>query len=195
MSDLSWHDGSWLNRPASVHIGKQLVVGSESGSDFWQGTYYDFHRDSGHALLFPIRQGQAMEVTFIADFGQLYDQAGVLVRGGARAWCKAGLEVVDHVPHIGAVATAPISDWSAAPAPEWAGATVTVRASWQRDALIIRCRTPDTAWRFLRLVPFAMDDALAGPYCASPEHAGLEVRFLSARTTPADASLHDPPAS
>jgi regulation of enolase protein 1 (concanavalin A-like superfamily) len=190
--DLTQGDADWLNPPAdSASDGGHLVVTTREGSDFWRTTGYDFVRDDGHALLAPFPPGTAVEVAFVADFSGLFDQAGVLVRVDAETWIKAGVEVSDGEPQLGAVVTHGTSDWSLAPVPEWAGREVTVRASRAGDAVTVRARCEDGPWRMVRLAwldPAA--DARAGLFCCSPRRAGLEVRFTRFATGPADASLH-----
>jgi uncharacterized protein len=188
----SWQSGQWLNAPRAVVVdGDDLLVTAEAGSDLWQGTFYGFHRDSGHALLGRFLPSSAIEVSFLIDYSALYDQAGLLVRVGEHTWVKAGIEISDGVPQLSAVVTYGTSDWSTAPVPGWSGAEVTVRASWAQDALILRARAAGEPWRMLRLASFpATDAATAGPYCCAPEREGLTVRFTGWRTTDADAALH-----
>jgi len=188
----SWHVGAWLNPPqAATVIGDDLFVTAASGSDFWQQTAYGFRRDSGHALLAPFGEGRAVEVSFVVDYGELYDQAGLLVRVDERNWIKAGVEVSDGAPQLSAVVTRGTSDWSVAPVPGWAGSEVTVRASWTGEALTLRACVAGQPWRMLRLAPFlGSAAATAGPYCCAPEREGLTVRFTGWRTTDADAALH-----
>jgi uncharacterized protein len=191
-SNLPWSGGSWLNPPAGTAVdGGDLLVTTREGSDFWRTTSYGFVRDDGHALLVLFPPGTAMEVGFVADFAEPYDQAGVFVRADAAHWIKAGVEVSDGQPQLGAVVTRDTSDWSLAPVPEWAGREVTVRASRAGDAVTVRARCEDGPWRTIRLAwldPAA--EASAGPFCCSPEHAGLTVRFTRMATGPADVSLH-----
>jgi regulation of enolase protein 1 (concanavalin A-like superfamily) len=188
---MQWESVDWLNPPAAVRVeGGELVVTAKAGSDFWQGTYYGFHRDSGHALLAGFQQGQAIEVSFVLDYDQLYDQAGLLVRADELTWVKAGVEISDGLPQLSAVATHGVSDWSTAEVADWAGKVVTVRASWDKDALILRAHAGDDQRRMLRLVPFSAAEASAGPFLAAPEREGLTVRFTNWRTTDADVSLH-----
>ncbi|MCX4969995.1 DUF1349 domain-containing protein [Streptomyces sp. NBC_00654] len=183
---------TWLNPPqASVDRGADLLVTTRDRGDFWRTTSYGFVHDDGHALLTGLPGGSAVEVTFVADFDTLYDQAGVMVRVDERNWIKAGIELTDGVPHLGAVVTREVSDWSMAPVPEWAGRRVTVRASRAGDALTVRARCEDGPWRMVRLAPLDPDAvALAGPFCCSPQREGLEVRFTGFTTGPADRSLH-----
>ena len=171
--------------------GGVLVVTTRKGSDFWRTTAYGFDRDSGHALLVPFPDDCAVEITFDLDYEEQFDQAGVLVRASPTEWVKAGVEVSDRLPHVGAVATRQLSDWSLAPVPDWAGRQVTIRASRSGDALTLRARVADGRWQLVRVAPVpAGAEVLVGPYCCSPTRAGLQVRFGDLRFTPADAELH-----
>jgi len=188
----SWRPGKWLNPPpAAIVVGDDLLVTAAAGSDFWQETSYGFRRDSGHALLAPFEEETAVEVSFVVDYSELYDQAGLLVRVNERTWIKAGVEVSDGLPQLSAVVTHGRSDWSVAPVPTWAGTEVTVRASWTSGTLTLRACAAGNPWRLLRLAPFLSGAiASAGPYCCAPEREGLTVRFTGWRTTDADAGLH-----
>lgn len=188
-----WKSGTWINPPpTAVEEGGALVVTAARGSDFWQQTSYGFRRDSGHALLASFAPESAVEVTFLVDYGSLYDQAGVLIRVDEATWIKAGLEVSDGAPQVAAVVTlGGASDWSMAPVPEWAGREVTLRASWSGDALTVRARAAGEAWRMLRLAPLPIGSlAAAGPYCCAPERDGLTVRFSNWQFGAVDAALH-----
>ena len=193
---LQWDAGSWLNEPASrVDDVGHLHVTAEQGSDFWQVTSYGFRRDSGHALLYPLAQDEAVEVTFIADFPQLYDQAGALLRVDETTWIKAGIEHTDGVPHLSAVVTHGSSDWSTFPVPDWNGREVTIRMSRTGDAVTVRGRVEAEPWVMIRLAFLdAAAVTTAGPFCAAPERPGLTVRFTVARLGSADAGLHEPPS-
>ena len=153
---------------------------------------YGFVRDGGHALLTAFPAGTSVEVTFTPAFETLYDQAGLFVRGDAETWIKAGVEMSDGCPQLGAVVTNGSSDWSLAPVPEWMGRRVTIRASRAGDAVTVRARCEDEPWRMIRLAPFPADaTASAGPFCCAPERSGLRVRFHGFTTGPADRSLHE----
>jgi regulation of enolase protein 1 (concanavalin A-like superfamily) len=193
---LPWDAGTWLNEPTSrVDGAGQLQVTADEGSDFWQVTSYGFRRDSGHALLYPLAQDEAIEVSFLADFTHLYDQAGALLRVDEETWIKAGIEHTDGVPQLSAVVTRGSSDWSTFPVPDWNGRLVTIRMSRTGDAVTVRGRVEAEPWVMIRLAP--LDPAAvtsAGPFCAAPERSGLTVRFTGARLGPADTGLHQPPA-
>jgi regulation of enolase protein 1 (concanavalin A-like superfamily) len=193
MTKVAWSRGTWLNPPASAEEQDgALVAVSADRTDFWRTTGYGFVHDDGHALLAPFPNGSAVEVAFVGDFREQFDQAGVLVRVTPETWMKAGIEFCDGLPQLGAVVTHGMSDWSQSPAPEdWAGREVTVRVSRSGDALTVRGRCEDGPWRMIRLAPLAPEaEALAGPTFCSPSRAGLQVRFTRFDHGPADESLH-----
>ncbi|MEU2663325.1 DUF1349 domain-containing protein [Micromonospora sp. DT46] len=190
---VDWAEGEWWNEPVRVENGPagELLVQPAEGSDLWRHTSYGFVHDDAPALLAPLPAGEAMEVAFVLDYGEQFDQAGVLVRVDDRNWVKAGVEVSDGEPQVGAVVTREVSDWSVAGVPRWAGREVTVRVSRDGDALTVRARADDEPWRLVRLAPLAPDAvATAGPYCCSPTRAGLRIRFTGWRRGLADAALH-----
>ncbi|MFG2101862.1 DUF1349 domain-containing protein [Micromonospora echinaurantiaca] len=190
---VDWTEGGWWNEPLRVEDGPagELLVEPADGSDLWRHTSYGFMHDDAPALLAPFPAGSAVEVSFRLDYTGQFDQAGVLVRVDERTWVKAGVEVSDGQPQVGAVVTREFSDWSVAPVPEWVGREITVRASRAGDALTVRARAGGEPWRLVRLAPLAPEAvATAGPYCCAPTRAGLRVRFTGWRRGPADAALH-----
>ncbi|MEU4676845.1 DUF1349 domain-containing protein [Micromonospora sp. NPDC023737] len=190
---VDWSTGSWLHQPVSVAGTPEggLVVEPSAGSDLWRHTSYGFVHDDAPALLAPLPTGTAVEVSFRLEWTEQFDQAGVLVRVDERNWIKAGVEVSDGQPQVGAVVTRELSDWSVAPVPEWAGREVTVRASRAGDALTVRARVAGEPWRLVRLAPLPPEaEVSAGPFCCSPTRGGLVVRFTGWRQGPADAALH-----
>ncbi|MCG7376557.1 DUF1349 domain-containing protein [Paenibacillus sp. ACRSA] len=189
--------GTWTTEPVASRMeGERLIVEAKEGSDFWEKTYYGFVHQSGHALLEPWEGNEAIEVSFdLSSFTELYDQAGLMLWHGSNQWIKAGVEVNDGVVHVGAVVTDGYSDWSLSPVPEWGGRIVTIRASYHNEAVVIRARTDEHAWRTIRVARFAYSEKKqAGPFLCSPKRAGFEVTFTKWRSTAPDEDLHtDPP--
>jgi regulation of enolase protein 1 (concanavalin A-like superfamily) len=192
LTDVPWAAGRWTTAPAAVAQQEtDLLVTAVAGSDAWRRTAYGFTHDDAHGLLAPMPETGAVEVTFAAAFSAQFDQAGVLLRVDEATWVKAGVELADGAPQVGAVVTAGSSDWSVAPVPDWAGRRVTVRLSRSGDAVTVRARVDDEPFRLVRVAPFPVGvAAMAGPYCCAPSRAGLTVRFHAWRTGPADAALH-----
>ncbi|KRF33840.1 DUF1349 domain-containing protein [Yonghaparkia sp. Soil809] len=169
-----------------------LVAEAAEGSDWWRDTAYGFRHEDGHALLRPWDAGTAVEVSFVLDgFAGQFDQAGMLVRVDDEHWIKAGVELSDGHPQLGAVVTVGASDWSTGRVDEWIRSVVTIRASRLADAVVIRARaTDDDEWRLVRVARFPNESASIGPMLCAPTRAGLRVRFVDWRTAAEDAALH-----
>ena len=168
-----------------------LVVTAAEGSDAWRVTAYGFVHDSEHALLAPFPEGSAMEVEFSADFSAQFDQAGIFVRVSAERWVKAGVELADRIPSVGAVVTDGRSDWSLAPVPSWAGRRVLVRVSRSGDALTVRAGPAGGPMQLVRVLPFEPGlVATAGPFLCAPTRPGLSVAFHAWRHGEPDDHLH-----
>ncbi|MCU0266531.1 MAG: DUF1349 domain-containing protein [Actinomycetia bacterium] len=185
---VRWDEGDWSTPPTEVRTdGTDLVVVCAEGSDLWRTTSYGFVHDDGHGLLVDLPDEAAVEVAFVFTGDQQFDQAGVLVRADERHWVKAGVEIADGQPQVGAVVTRQVSDWSTWPVPGWAGREINVRASRDGDALVVRARAGDEPWHLVRVAP--LDPALpwrAGPFCCAPSRSGFEVRFTRWTIGPAD---------
>lgn len=170
---------------------EHLDVTAAEGSDAWRQTAYCFVHDTEHALLAPLNVGEAMEVSFRAQWQGQFDQAGVFVRIDDQHWVKSGLEYADDHLGLGAVVTADRSDWSVGYVDEWHDRQITVRVSRWTDAVIMRASADDGPWRLVRVAPFNGDAAAsAGPFLAAPTRAGFTVRFTRWARTSADTALH-----
>jgi regulation of enolase protein 1 (concanavalin A-like superfamily) len=181
-------DMNWFNPPAKAEMrdGRLQVLSSQQ-TDFWQGTYYGFHRDNGHFLHRPRGGDFTAEVTFIGHYEELYDQAGLMIRADATHWMKCGIEYTDGAKHFSVVVTNGNSDWSAFRL-DHDFDRISVRVTRNGDALFIQYRTDRmTEWRMARLAYFdpAFEEVLVGPAFCSPQREGFEAEFL-------DFSLTDP---
>jgi len=131
--------GTWTHEPEAAGFdGDVFRVTAVEGSDAWRTTSYGFVHDSEHALLQPTDGPFSVEASFVLDYTEQFDQAGVFLRVDEQAWIKAGVEFSDGAPQLGAVVTRGFSDWSVSPVPEWVGRVVTVRASRDGDAVTVR---------------------------------------------------------
>jgi regulation of enolase protein 1 (concanavalin A-like superfamily) len=185
---------TWFNPPpfAEERNGALLVRSGEK-TDFWQGTYYNFHRDDGH-FLHQERSGDfTAEVTFSARYEALYDQAGLMVRADAAHWMKCGIEYTDGARHFSVVVTNGNSDWSAFRL-DHDFDRITVRATRNGDALFVQYRTDGmNEWRMARLAWFdpAFRNVSVGPVFCSPQRAGFEAVFHDyALTDPVSRDIH-----
>lgn len=192
MQRIDWSQGRWTHEPVrAVPDADALVVQAVEASDAWRTTSYGFVHDTEHALLRPFPTGTAVEVAFVCELTEQFDQAGVFVRVDDETWVKAGVELSDGLPQLGAVVTHRFSDWSVAPVPQWQGRVVTVRVSRAGDALTVRARVDDEPFRMVRVAYLPPDAAAeAGPLICAPSRAGFTVRFVSWAVGDADVSLH-----
>jgi regulation of enolase protein 1 (concanavalin A-like superfamily) len=193
--DIPWNQGNWRNAPVSVAETStgRLRVEAVQGSDAWQRTSYGFQRDSEHGLLRPFELDTAVEVEFVADMSQQFDQAGVVVRVDEDHWVKAGTEFADGVLRLSTVVTDVYSDWSTAPVPHWQDRKVTIRASWAAGALSVRAKAEGEEFELIRLAPWSPHEnamVVAGPYLCAPERGGFTAEFTGWKVGPRDAALH-----
>jgi regulation of enolase protein 1 (concanavalin A-like superfamily) len=183
--------GIWLNPPVATSldsVGFHVTTALES--DFWRQTSYGFIHESGHALLNDFPQDSAIELSWILNYDQQFDQAGLFIYSDERNWIKAGIEYADGAPQLGAVVTIENSDWSVAPVDQWMGKEVHLRVSRSGDALTIRAKA-DGEWKLVRLAPLdPRRQWKAGLHAASPTRAGMVVTFTSISYGPADSELH-----
>ena len=184
-------EGTWLNEPLSIEPSSTGVfITAQENSDFWRTTSYGFIHDSGHALLTDFPQDSAIEVSWVLDYDQQFDQAGLMVWSDEKNWIKAGVEYADGAPQLGAVVTNEYSDWSVAPVAQWMNKEVHLRISRSGDALTIRARC-DGEWQLVRLAPLDPNKKWsAGIHLASPTRSGLTVQFTSLTRGNPDESLH-----
>ncbi len=189
-----WRTADWLNTPRSCQAFSDgtLEVVTDSQTDFWRKTHYGFIRDSGHFLGFATSASFTAQVRVNADFRELYDQAGIMVRLNEETWLKAGIEYNDGMPMISSVLTHGTSDWapscfSGDPTDFWLRVTVS------DGVLRLQYSTDGMTWPLLRLAPFpAAQSYTVGPTCCTPQRQGLRVRFSEwSLSQPLGRDLHD----
>ena len=191
MESIPWSEGEWTRPPVSLTVKDDfLIAEAAEGSDWWRTTSYGFIHDDGHALLRDFPQDSSMEVSFILNFSEQFDQCGVLIRSDEENWIKAAVEFSDGYPQLGAVVTQTRSDWSTGRVPEWIGKEVTVRVSRKGDALTVRAKA-DEDFRLVRVAPFdSRRSWKAGPMLCAPTRAGFISTITSWRVGEADSELH-----
>ena len=191
MESIPWSEGEWTRPPVSLTVKDDfLIAEAAEGSDWWRTTSYGFIHDDGHALLREFPQDSSMEVSFILNFSEQFDQCGILIRSDEENWIKAAVEFSDGYPQLGAVVTQTRSDWSTGRVPEWIGKEVTVRVSRKGDALTVRAKA-DEDFRLVRVAPFdSRRSWKAGPMLCAPTRAGFVSTITSWRVGEADSELH-----
>ena len=113
MNSIAWSAGTWTREPISIsEKNGAFVVEAAEGSDWWRTTAYGFIHNDGHALVKDFPQDSSMEVSFILDYKEQFDQCGIFISSDDENWIKAAIEFCDGFPQVGAVVTATMSDWS-----------------------------------------------------------------------------------
>ena len=191
MKTIAWSEGTWTREPVSIsEKSSSLEVEAAFDSDWWRTTAYGFIHDAGHALLRDFPHESAIEVSFILNYTEQFDQAGIFITSGDDQWIKAGVEYCDGYPQAGAVVTDVKSDWSVSRVPEWMDKEVTVRVSRSGDAVTVRAGL-DGDLRLLRVAPLDPSRTWsAGPMACAPTRTGLKVHFTKWSEGPADSELH-----
>jgi uncharacterized protein len=146
--------GLWLNPPPVFQqSADSLTLETGLETDFWRDTLYGFRRDSGHALLVPVLGDFTAYLSFQANYEELYDQAGLMLRQDEAHWVKAGIEFSDGILNMSVVVTSDKSDWSTCALSTF---TTAHRLRWTRrgDAVVIQFRNAENRWQLLRVAPF-----------------------------------------
>ncbi|MBA1246608.1 DUF1349 domain-containing protein [Pseudomonas luteola] len=188
-----WNHCKWLNEPSRWALeNDHLRVITDARTDFWRETYYGFIRDTGHWFHVAAGADFTAMVKIEGRFSELYDQAGLMIRLNNTTWCKAGIEVSDGQRLIGSVLTLGHSDWAVGALPGEPD-TFWLRATLKDNALRIQYSLDGQEWPLLRLTYFPGSSAVeVGPFCCTPERAGLEIVFSDFTVGPAlDKPLHD----
>lgn len=188
LENAAWHSEppEWSLEDGVLH------VTTGENTDFWQDTFYGFHRDDGHLLGAPVSGDFTAMVIFEGEYETLYDQAGLMMRVDARTWLKTGIEFSDDVTNFSVVITRDgRSDWSTTQVPRVSGPQ-TVRLTRTGGAVIVHFLGTEGAWHLLRLGDFAATgEVRLGPMACSPQRAGFRARFLSFEVGPAlEKPLH-----
>jgi regulation of enolase protein 1 (concanavalin A-like superfamily) len=191
MKKIAWSQGTWTRQPASVsELDGLLKFDSIEASDWWRITSYGFIHNDGHALVTDFPNESAMEVSFILDYTEQFDQCGIFLTADDENWIKAGVEFCDGYPQVGAVVTRTTSDWSSARIAQWVGKEVTVRASRSGDAITIRAGIGGDL-QLVRVAPLTSTLTWkAGPMACAPTRAGLVTTITGWSIGDKDQELH-----
>jgi uncharacterized protein len=184
---------TWLNEPAVWRsAGASLTLTTDRSTDFWRETHYGFTRDTGHFFGRETGGDFTAELRIQAQYRELYDQAGLMVRLSDDAWLKAGIELSDGKPMASSVLTCGKSDWATS---EYHGdaADFRMRVTVRAGVLRLQLSSDGRLWPLMRLCPFPVATSYrVGPMCCTPERAGLTVVFSDFRVTePTQKDLHD----
>jgi uncharacterized protein len=171
-------DATWLNAPAVSSVGMhEARFTTHADTDFWSATHYGFVRDSGHFLGVSVGGDFTATVQVRGAYRDKYDQAGLMIRADQNNWLKCGIEFVDGVAYLSAVATTNgFSDWSVAPAPmpEW----LDIRLTRSGDSVSLEFAPDGAQLSLARLAYFnPAPQVQVGPMACSPDGTGFDVQF------------------
>ncbi|MFI6812406.1 DUF1349 domain-containing protein [Nonomuraea sp. NPDC050328] len=174
----------WINPPREWVADGGLRVFCDPGTDLWRRTHYGYVYDTAHLFGRVLPGDLRLTATFAGEYGEQYDQAGVVLRIDERTWIKAGVEYVDGGLHLSTVVTREVSDWSVLPLPGAAG-PVTLDLRREGDAVFVRYGLDGAEpEEMVRLAYFPPEQpALAGVMAAAPAGKGFPVRFTDVRLT------------
>ena len=187
------HKASWHNEPPDWSLSdRMLSLVTGRNTDFWQDTFYGFHRDDGHFLGAPVAGDFTAIITFEGHYEVLYDQAGLMMRADQNNWLKAGIEFSDDVTNFSVVVTHDgHSDWSVIAVPRVSGPQK-IRLTRSGTALLVHHHGQDGGWHLMRVAHFP-DDRITqiGPMACSPQREGFETCFTSFEVgPPIESPLH-----
>ena len=184
----------WRHEPPfHEQRGEAMLVRTGKERDYWNNTFYGFRHLDGHFLATEVSGDFSLELTLIADYRRLYDQAGAMLWVDDNNWLKCGVEFTDGAMHFSVVVTRDDqSDWSVMPIATKPSEPVTLRLTRHAEALRVQLRQPDGGWRLVRLCYLRMPETVeAGPMTCSPTGEGLEVSFeRAAFLEPISRELH-----
>ena len=201
--------GRWINPPKKFRLGtSDVTLQTESGTDFWQRTFYGFRNSNAPAFLFDRSDNFTFLVSIECEYSTLFDQAGIIIWIDENNWIKASLEYEnEEFSRLGAVVTnAGYSDWSTRNSP--AVPRIEFRVSRRGPDFLIEART-GSDWEQLRIAHLsALGETtpetgttpsaalLPGPtvgvgiYACSPGDSHFEANFQQLTFSPSIWEMH-----
>jgi hypothetical protein len=170
----------WFHKPPQHKVENgRLHVTTAPNTDFWQGTYYGFHPDSGHCLLTKVTEDFSLSVRTEFFPQKQYDQCGLIVRGDEKNWIKASTEYENNNhSRLGSVVTN--NGWS-----DWATTDVSsnVQVRWYQiqsrlfsslKDFLIEYSDNGISWHQIRVAHLHgnFDSLSVGIYACSPNKTG-----------------------
>lgn len=173
-------DFYWLNEPEKYYFENELVIETEPGTDFWQGTHYGFRNDNGHALLTEISKDFSFTAKFKFEPEGKYDQCGIMLRLDSENWIKISTEYEDEeISRLGSVVTnLGFSDW----ATEDISSEITAvwyRVSRRGNDFLIENSFDGREWSQMRITHLHQDfeEIKVGVYACSPKDSSFKAKI------------------
>lgn len=172
----------WVNEPRNYTIEEnKIVIDTESGTDFWQRTYYGFQNDNAPALLKKIDQSYfSFLVKTEFDSKCRFDQCGVIVYQNSENWIKASIEYEnEEFQRLGSVVTnLGYSDWATTDIPA-SQKYMYYRVSRRGRDFCIENSFDGLNYKQMRIAHLfeAENEIQIGIYACSPEHSTFQAVF------------------
>jgi uncharacterized protein len=114
--EMSQFEGfHWFNKPLDYSLTDTgISIKTNSKTDFWQRTHYDFQKDDGHCLLKTISGDFSIVIQSRFHPEDQYDQCGLFARINNENWIKCSTEFESNqLSRLGSVVTnLGYSDWA-----------------------------------------------------------------------------------
>jgi uncharacterized protein len=175
LNDTLWE---WSREPVAWESTADSVAWRcPGGTDFWRKTEGVPSAHSGCALLTRVDGDFSLELVVHGEFGDRYDQVGLMVVASEERWLKAGIEV-DGELWLSAVHTRDESDWSRERWDETGAHLRAVRA----DGTIEVSGDSDGSQRIFRTL-YLDGPVGVGPYSCAPKGNGFQASAREVRVS------------
>ncbi len=175
----------WLNKPENFSISNNcLSMQTNSKTDFWQTTHYEFKRDNGHCLLNTISGDFSLVAKTQFEPEAQYDQCGLFARIDRNNWIKCSTEFESlELSRLGSVVTnLGFSDWASQ------NINSAVTSMWYRlsrtgEDFLIENSSDGTDWSQMRITHLHQLEKTidVGLYACSPVGDGFHCTFDNIR--------------
>ena len=185
---LAGRTSKWLNMPHQATVtDKRIVIHAEPGTDLWQNTYYNFTKNTGHALVAEADEECSFSVRAAREGSSLYDQCGVLVYLDGKNWAKVCMEYGDEsTQRLGSVVTSGgYSDWAWTELPGDID-VMYYRVSRLGDSFLFEASQDGKEYREMRIFHLRCKNAAVriGVFACCPTGDGMKAVFEEAAFTP-----------
>lgn len=112
---MDFTKGKWVFTPEEYEVTPTSVsIRTESGTDFWQRSYYGFRNDNAPALQIESEENFTFTAKATFDYQARFDQCGLVVYLDSDNWFKASIEYENKdYSRLGSVVTnLGYSDWA-----------------------------------------------------------------------------------
>ncbi|SHF20215.1 hypothetical protein SAMN05444274_10426 [Mariniphaga anaerophila] len=178
----------WINPPRKYELNEGiLTVQTDSETDFWQRTYYEFSNSNAPAWLTKITGDFTFSVKTAFNTRNRYDQCGVLLYIDDENWVKVSIEHEnEQFARLGSVVTnLGFSDWATTDIP-FPVHKMNYRLSLRGQDILVENAAQSEAFRQMRIAHLhkSVQNAGVGIYACSPLDSSFEAAFSNFKMGP-----------